>query len=70
MKVTKEELSSYEDLASDKWKERLLIRSSGNIYNQSLLASIIANNGEEEAINWAKNMVSNMARSPKGNDRD
>ena len=70
MKVTKEELSSYEDLAGDKWKERLLIRSSGNIYNQSLLASIIANNGEEVATNWAKSMVSNMARSPKGNDRD
>lgn len=69
-KVTKEELSSYEDLVSDKWKERLLIRSSGNIYNQSLLASIIANNGEEGAANWAKSIVSNMARSPKGNDRD
>ena len=70
MKVRKDELSSYEDLASDKWKKRLLIRSSGNIYNQSLLASIIANNGEEGATNWAKSMVSNMARSPKGNDRD
>jgi iron(III) transport system substrate-binding protein len=69
-KVKKEELSTYEDLANTKWQKRILIRSSGNIYNQSLLASIIANNGEENAAEWARNIVKNMARSPKGNDRD
>lgn len=69
-KVKKEELTSYEDLVLPKWNKRLLIRSSGNIYNQSLLASIIANDGEEKALEWAKGMVNNMARSPKGNDRD
>lgn len=69
-KVKPEELSTYEDLTNAKWKKRILIRSSGNIYNQSLLASIIANDGEEGATTWAKGMVANMARSPKGNDRD
>lgn len=68
--VTEEELTTYEGLTEAKWKNRILIRSSGNIYNQSLLASIIANKGEEEAAEWAKGIVVNMARSPKGNDRD
>ncbi|HSI69752.1 MAG TPA: Fe(3+) ABC transporter substrate-binding protein [Gillisia sp.] len=63
-------LSTYEDLATENWKGKVLIRSSENIYNQSLLASLIVNNGEEGAREWSKNMVSNMARSPKGNDRD
>ncbi|MEM6967620.1 MAG: Fe(3+) ABC transporter substrate-binding protein [Bacteroidota bacterium] len=63
-------LSTYEDLAKEQWKGRILIRSSGNIYNQSLLASIIANNGAEQAETWAKGMVENFARPPRGNDRD
>ena len=69
-RVTPEELSTYEDLIADKWKGKLLVRSSSNIYNQSLMASIIANDGEEAAKLWAKGMVANMARSPKGSDRD
>ncbi|HSP40298.1 MAG TPA: Fe(3+) ABC transporter substrate-binding protein [Gillisia sp.] len=69
-RVKPEQLSTYEDLASDKWKNKLLIRSSGNIYNQSLLASIIVNNGEEQARQWTKGIVQNMARAPKGSDRD
>ncbi|WBX72552.1 Fe(3+) ABC transporter substrate-binding protein [Tenacibaculum pacificus] len=69
-KVKEEELSTYEALTDEKWKNRILIRSSANIYNQSLLASIIANNGEEKAAEWTKGIVANMARSPKGNDRD
>lgn len=64
------QLSTYEDLTSDKWKNEILVRSSSNIYNQSLLASIIANKGQEYAENWAQGIVNNMARSPKGNDRD
>lgn len=68
-KVTAEELISYEDLADDKWRDRICIRSSGNIYNQSLLASLIAHNGEAAALEWAKAVVANMAREPKGNDR-
>jgi iron(III) transport system substrate-binding protein len=69
-KVKAKELSSYESLTNKKWKNKILIRSSDNIYNQSLLASIIANNGEEKASEWTKGIVANMARSPKGNDRD
>ena len=46
------------------------IRSSGNIYNQSLMASMIANLGEEAAAQWAAGILKNMARSPKGSDRD
>lgn len=69
-KVKTEELSTYEDLADPKWKGRVLIRSSGNIYNQSLVASIIHNDGAEKAEAWCKGIVANMARAPKGGDTD
>ena len=64
------ELDTYENLADPKWKGRLLARSSSNIYNQSLLASIIANNGKSAAIKWASAVRKNMARPPEGSDRD
>ncbi len=63
-------LSTYEALAGPLFRNQILIRSSSNIYNQSLLASLIAHNGPEDAEVWAKAMVENMAREPKGNDRD
>lgn len=69
-KVKPEELSTYEALTEDKWKGRVLIRSSENVYNQSLLASFIDINGEEEAKEWAKGIVANLARNPEGGDRD
>ncbi|RFC54642.1 Fe(3+) ABC transporter substrate-binding protein [Brumimicrobium aurantiacum] len=69
-RVKPEELSTYEQLVSEKWDDKILVRSSSNIYNQSLMASIIANDGEETALDWAKGLVDNMARSPKGSDRD
>jgi len=69
-KVNPEDLSTYEDLTNPKWNGKVLIRSSSNIYNQSLLASIIANNGQDSAKQWAAGLVQNMARVPKGNDRD
>lgn len=69
-KVKAEELSTYEDLASEKWKKRILIRSSGNIYNQSLVASMIHNDGVEETQAWCNGIVANMARAPKGGDTD
>jgi iron(III) transport system substrate-binding protein len=69
-KVKAEELSTYEDLASEKWKGRILIRSSDNIYNQSLVASLIHNNGVEAAQKWCEGIVANMARPPKGGDTD
>ncbi len=60
---------TYESLADPKWKGRIVIRASNNIYNQSLVASLIKNNGKSKIADWSKGMVSNMARSPKGNDR-
>ena len=47
-----------------------MIRSSENVYNQSLLASIILADGEDKAKKWAEGVVANMARNPKGSDRD
>jgi iron(III) transport system substrate-binding protein len=69
-KVDSTQLSTYKDLANPKWENQILVRSSDNIYNQSLMASIIAANGQEEAREWAEGIVNNMARSPKGGDRD
>lgn len=69
-RVKQNQLSTYEDLAHKKWRGRIVVRSSNNIYNQSLLASIIAANGELDAYKWAKSVRSNMARSPRGSDRD
>ncbi|MFD2035726.1 Fe(3+) ABC transporter substrate-binding protein [Belliella marina] len=69
-RVNPEELSTYEALTEEQWKGRVLTRSSENIYNQSLLASIIAHNGEEAAQTWASGLLANMARNPKGSDRD
>ena len=64
------ELSTYEDLANSKWKGKIAVRSSSNIYNQSLMASIIAANGTTQALSWAKSVRKNMARAPRGSDRD
>lgn len=69
-RVKPDDLSTYEALVDNKWKGKILVRSSSNIYNQSLLASLIANDGEVEARDWAEGIVANMARSPKGSDRD
>lgn len=60
---------NYEDLASDVWKNGVAIRSSSNMYNQSLVSSLISNLGIDETEKWAKGLVSNFARKPQGNDR-
>ena len=60
---------NYEDLADQKWNKRVVIRSSNNMYNQSLVASLIKNLGEEATEKWAKKLVDNFARKPQGNDR-
>ena len=60
---------TYEDLANPKWKDKVVIRKSNNVYNQSLVASLIVNNGKKTTYEWAKGLVANMARDPKGNDR-
>ncbi len=69
-KVNPTDLSSYENLAEHKFKKQICIRSSNNIYNQSLVASMIAANGIEATEKWATGLVKNMARPPRGGDRD
>ncbi len=63
-------LSTYESLADPNWKGRLCIRSSNNIYNQSLVASMIEALGVERTEAWAKGLVANFARPPAGGDTD
>ncbi|MDZ7844343.1 MAG: Fe(3+) ABC transporter substrate-binding protein [Anaerolineales bacterium] len=65
-----DELETYEDLADDRFEGQICIRSSSNIYNQSLVASIIAEHGEAGAKEWAQGLVDNLARSPQGGDTD
>ena len=65
-RVDPSELSTYEQLADPMWRNRICIRSSTNVYNQSLLASLIAHNGAEAAETWAAGIVANMARTPQG----
>lgn len=71
-RVKPEDLSTYEALTDPKWKGKILVRSSSNQYNISLLASFIDPNvmGEKKAKEWAAGLVANFARDPKGNDRD
>jgi iron(III) transport system substrate-binding protein len=69
-RVKAEELSTYEDLADPKWKGRICVRSSSNVYNQSLLASLVAHMGAEKAEMWAAGIKANLARKPQGGDRD
>ena len=69
-RIKENELSTYEDLADPKWRGKIVVRSSNNIYNQSLLASLINANGSKKALKWAKSVRNNMARKPRGNDRD
>lgn len=64
------DLSTYEALAEPEWKGRVCIRSSSNIYNQSLLGSMVEAEGVEETESWAKSLVSNLAREPEGGDTD
>lgn len=69
-RVNKSDLSTYEDLANEKWKGRILVRSSSNAYNQALMSSIVANLGRDVANDWSEGVVKNFARDPKGSDRD
>ncbi len=69
-RVKPSQLSTYEDLADPKWKGKICIRSSNNIYNQSMLAGLIQELGPQKAEEWAKGIVANLARKPQGGDRD
>lgn len=64
------ELSTYEALAEPQWAGRVCIRSSGNIYNQSLVGSMVETMGTEETEKWVTGLVNNLAREPEGGDTD
>ncbi|MCU7937826.1 MAG: Fe(3+) ABC transporter substrate-binding protein [gamma proteobacterium symbiont of Bathyaustriella thionipta] len=68
--VDPNDLSTYEALADSQFKGRICIRSSNNIYNQSLLASMLAADGNDKAQQWTNDFVKNFARKPKVGDRD
>ena len=69
-KVKAGEIRDYEDLADAKWKGRVCMRSSTNIYNLSLLGAMIEHLGEAKAQEWAQGVRNNMAQDPKGGDTD
>jgi len=60
-RVDKNDLSSYMDLANEKWINRICVRSSSNVYNQSLVAAMIANYGLLKVERWGRGLVSNFA---------
>jgi iron(III) transport system substrate-binding protein len=69
-RVSPSELSTYEDLADPKWQGRLLVRSSSNVYNQSLTGALLEANGPDATEAWARGIVANLARAPQGGDTD
>ena len=64
------DISSYEDLADPKWKGKICTRSSGHVYNLSLISSLVNYMGEARAEEWTKAVAGNLARAPKGGDTD
>ena len=68
-RVDPAEIGTYEDLADPKWRGRICTRSGKHPYNNALIASVIARNGEAAAETWLKGLKANLARKPSGNDR-
>lgn len=68
--LTADQVQTYESLSQPAFRGKVCTRSGSHPYNLSLMASIIANQGESAAEQWAKGMVNNFARSPKGGDTD
>ncbi len=69
-RVKPEEVPTYESLADPKWRQRVCMRSSTNIYNLSLMGALIEHLGEPNAEAWAKGVRANLAQPPKGGDTD
>lgn len=69
-KIRPEQLSTYEDLADPKWRGQVLVRSSTNIYNQSMTGAMLAAHGAERTEQWCRGLVANFARAPRGGDSD
>ena len=64
-----DQIKRFENLADKRWQGQICSRPGSHVYNRALLSSIIAANGEADAKAWAEGLVSNFARSPRGNDR-
>lgn len=69
-RVNRAALSTYEDLASPRWRGKVLVRSSSHVYNQSLVGALLAWHGEAFVARWARGVVANFARPPQGGDLD
>jgi iron(III) transport system substrate-binding protein len=69
-RVAQGAVATYDDLADPKWKGRVCIRSSSNIYNLSLMGALIERLGRKNAEAWAKGVVQTFARPPQGGDTD
>jgi len=69
-KVNPDQVATYEALADPALRGKICIRSSNNIYNQSLLAAMVEIHGAERAEQWARDLVANLARPPQGGDTD
>jgi iron(III) transport system substrate-binding protein len=68
--VKREQVQSYEDLAGPALKGQVCMRSGSHPYNLSLGGALIAHDGEAKTEAWAKGLVANFARAPKGGDTD
>lgn len=68
-RVADGEVTTYEDLSSDKWEGRICTRSGLHNYNLALTSAVITHVGVESATAWAEGVKSNLARKPEGNDR-
>lgn len=64
------DMTRYEELADPKWKGRVCTRSSGHVYNLSLVSSLIVHDGAARTEQWARGVAANLARAPKGGDTD
>lgn len=69
-RVDPENLTGILGLADEQWKGRVCVRSSNNIYNQSMVASMLLKHDKNVVEDWAERLVTNFARAPKGGDRD
>ncbi|WP_347831506.1 Fe(3+) ABC transporter substrate-binding protein [uncultured Planktomarina sp.] len=68
-RVAPNEVTTYEDLADSKWKDRICTRSGTHSYMLALTAAYLHHHGEAETLDWLKAVKSNLARKPQGNDR-
>lgn len=69
-RVEEGEITTYEQLADEKWDDRICTRSGKHPYNIALFSSMIAHHGEEAAEEWLEGLKDNLARKPQGGDRD